>query len=266
MEYKIGEVSKLLHTSKEMIRYYEKKGILKPERKDHNNYRTYSTMDVFMLMEIINYQSLGFTLKEINELIQDDYYENLNVHLKKYNAKLDQEIELKQLMKYRLNEINERAEACKLNVGHYWVKMIPRREAFYICSSHNDDYERFEMSDKASEFVFSSEHTAFFDALVRFEDDKETWWYGMNETYAQQFPIAKSIDKQTMETHLCLCSIIDMGEIGLFNRSCINPILDYTKKKYQIDGYPVGVLIGRGFEEHKFKRMMEIQIPIKTLK
>ena len=29
MEYKIGEVSKILNISKEMIRYYEKQGILK---------------------------------------------------------------------------------------------------------------------------------------------------------------------------------------------------------------------------------------------
>lgn len=34
MEYKIGEVSKILNISKEMIRYYEKQGILKPSRKE----------------------------------------------------------------------------------------------------------------------------------------------------------------------------------------------------------------------------------------
>ena len=49
MEYKIGEVSKILNISKEMIRYYEKQGILKPSRKEDNNYRTYSVMDVFLL-------------------------------------------------------------------------------------------------------------------------------------------------------------------------------------------------------------------------
>ena len=37
MEYKIGEVSKILNISKEMIRYYEKQGILKPSRKEDNN-------------------------------------------------------------------------------------------------------------------------------------------------------------------------------------------------------------------------------------
>ena len=50
MEYKIGEVSKILNISKEMIRYYEKQGILKPSRKEDNNYRTYSVMDVFLLI------------------------------------------------------------------------------------------------------------------------------------------------------------------------------------------------------------------------
>ena len=59
MEYKNSEVSKILNISKEMIRYYEKQGILKPSRKEDNNYRTYSVMDV-LLMEIIRYQSIHF--------------------------------------------------------------------------------------------------------------------------------------------------------------------------------------------------------------
>ena len=54
MEYKIGEVSKILNISKEMIRYYEKQGILKPSRKEDNNYRTYSVMDVFLLKQPIS--------------------------------------------------------------------------------------------------------------------------------------------------------------------------------------------------------------------
>ncbi|MCD7839120.1 MAG: MerR family transcriptional regulator [Erysipelotrichaceae bacterium] len=266
MEYKIGEVSQLLHISKEMIRYYEKKGILTPERKNHNNYRTYSTMDIFMLMEVIQYQSLDFTLREINELIQNNYYEKLNEHLKAYETKINQEIELKQLLKYRLNEIKDKAEACQLNVGHYWVKKIPQRDAFYMCSSHNDDYDRFEMDDKSSEFVFSNEHMCFCEALIRFEEDKETWWYAMSDEYARHFVIPRSKCREVIPSHLYLCTIIDMGEIGRFNRSCIDPLVDYAQQKYQIDGYPIGALIGRGFENHQFKRMMEIQLPIKTLK
>ena len=68
MEYKIGEVSKILNISKEMIRYYEKQGILKPSRKEDNNYRTYSVMDLFLLKEIILYQSIQIRIKDITEL------------------------------------------------------------------------------------------------------------------------------------------------------------------------------------------------------
>lgn len=34
MNYKIGEVSKMFNISKEMLRYYEKKGVLHPKRID----------------------------------------------------------------------------------------------------------------------------------------------------------------------------------------------------------------------------------------
>ena len=64
-----------------MIRYYEKQGILKPSRKEDNNYRTYSVMDVFLLMEIIRYQSIHFGIKDISELLNEHYLENYAQHL-----------------------------------------------------------------------------------------------------------------------------------------------------------------------------------------
>lgn len=55
MNYKIGEVSKMFNISKEMLRYYEKKGVLHPKRIDENNYRVYDEMDIFLLFEIVQY-------------------------------------------------------------------------------------------------------------------------------------------------------------------------------------------------------------------
>ena len=55
MNYKIGEVSKMFNISKEMLRYYEKKGVLHPKRIDENNYRVYDEMDIFLLFECCRY-------------------------------------------------------------------------------------------------------------------------------------------------------------------------------------------------------------------
>lgn len=50
------------------IRYYEKEGVLKPKRQD-NGYRTYDEVCVQQLQFILVLKQLGFTIKEIRQLL-----------------------------------------------------------------------------------------------------------------------------------------------------------------------------------------------------
>ncbi len=63
MDYSIRDVSDFLHLSREMIRYYEKWGVLTPKRNEQNNYRSYTILDVFMLLDAIQYKSWGIPVK-----------------------------------------------------------------------------------------------------------------------------------------------------------------------------------------------------------
>ncbi|WP_295091673.1 MerR family transcriptional regulator [uncultured Catenibacterium sp.] len=105
MFYSIGDVSKILNVSKEMIRYYEKQGALKPARKENNNYRSYSTMDIFFLMEMIRYQALGLTTTEINQLLNNNYMQSYSDCLSNYHKKLEKEITFKMVLKDRIKEM-----------------------------------------------------------------------------------------------------------------------------------------------------------------
>lgn len=61
---KIKEVENLLSVSRSNIRFYEKEGLLSPERKE-NNYRDYSEQDIAALKKILVLRKLGFTVEEI---------------------------------------------------------------------------------------------------------------------------------------------------------------------------------------------------------
>ena len=65
----IGQVAKQAGISVETIRYYEKQGLLdKPERKE-SGYRQYSCEIIVRLSFILQAKELGFSLKEIGELL-----------------------------------------------------------------------------------------------------------------------------------------------------------------------------------------------------
>lgn len=61
---KIKEVEKLLSVSRSNIRFYEKEGLISPERKE-NNYRDYSEEDIAALKKILVLRKLGFSVEEI---------------------------------------------------------------------------------------------------------------------------------------------------------------------------------------------------------
>lgn len=69
---KIKEVSEKLNISTHAIRYYEKIGVIKPQRTE-NRYREYTDTDVFNIMLIQTLQYVNFELKEIKTIINSFY-------------------------------------------------------------------------------------------------------------------------------------------------------------------------------------------------
>lgn len=67
-KYSIGEVSSRLGLSRDTIRFYEKKGIIQPE-KGENGYRSYTQEDTRKLLDVIFYRKLNFSLEDINRII-----------------------------------------------------------------------------------------------------------------------------------------------------------------------------------------------------
>ena len=66
----IKEASRLTGISKDMLRHYEKLGILSPGRNSLNRYRDYSETDINNAVMVRQYSSLGIPLKTIAEMAQ----------------------------------------------------------------------------------------------------------------------------------------------------------------------------------------------------
>lgn len=66
----IGEVSKRTGIGVEAIRYYEKEGLLQKPARTASGYRQYSQEVIKKLSFIVRAKDLGFTLREISELLE----------------------------------------------------------------------------------------------------------------------------------------------------------------------------------------------------
>ena len=88
LDMTIQEVEKIAGMTRANIRFYEKEGLITPERNEANNYRAYSDRDVEALRKIKHLRILGISVKDIKRIIEN-------------------ELELPEAAEYRLEELKE---------------------------------------------------------------------------------------------------------------------------------------------------------------
>lgn len=90
--YSIGEVSKICNISKKALRFYDKIGIISPDKiSEENNYRFYSKETLLSVPVIKYFKQMGFKLEEMRDFLEGSSYQ---AHEKGFRIKID---ELKQM-------------------------------------------------------------------------------------------------------------------------------------------------------------------------
>jgi Hg(II)-responsive transcriptional regulator len=106
---KSGELAKQANVNSETLRYYEREGLLPEPARSESGYRQYAEEDVKRVRFIKRAQDLGFSLREIKELLA-----------LKLNASQSAR-EVKRLAEQKIQEIENKIhhlEAMKTILGH----------------------------------------------------------------------------------------------------------------------------------------------------
>ncbi len=106
---KVHEVSKLTGVSVRTLQYYDRIGLLHPSEYTGAGYRLYDDAALKTLRQILLFRELEFPLKDIQTIIQSPFFDRKKA--------LDQQIELLQLKKERLENLIALARAIKAAGG-----------------------------------------------------------------------------------------------------------------------------------------------------
>lgn len=139
----IREVEKLLSVSRANIRFYEKQGLINPQRKE-NNYRDYSNEDVLSLKKVIVLRKLGFPIKEITDMKNGDL--SLSVAITDNIKRLEETIdELKGALEIVQQIEKEEVTFESLDQDTYWNKINAEEQNGKEFTEIWKDYLMFEL-------------------------------------------------------------------------------------------------------------------------
>ncbi len=99
--YKIGEFAKNLGVTPDLLKHYESFGLLEPTIINEAGYRTYSFPQSGLLLQCLRMRNLGFTLKEMKDVITDyDFEKIIDIINEKKEDLLKQDAEIQAKLRY----------------------------------------------------------------------------------------------------------------------------------------------------------------------
>ena len=105
MGYTVGKFAKLLGQSTDILRYYEKTGLLLPDRDPDNDYRMFSESHALQVMNLRMYRSLDLTLGEMKDIARGLSVREQNLALMRKREHLAAEIRRLERQAKRIDEL-----------------------------------------------------------------------------------------------------------------------------------------------------------------
>lgn len=99
MKYTVNQLAKLAGVTNRTLHYYDEIGLLQPETYGENGYRFYGEEAMLRLQQILFFRELGFSLKQIKDIIDHPDFDLLDALQAHRKALLEQTDRLNSLIK-----------------------------------------------------------------------------------------------------------------------------------------------------------------------
>ena len=231
MRYKIGDVAKILGISTDLIRYYEKKGVVSPEKGQHNSYRYYDTWDINFLIDCLWYKNFGFSIDEIAVIESESTYDSLIDGIEKKSAEIAEAAKRYQLLHQRLELQKQTLENVRSLIGRCEVTMGP--DFIYYLNRHNFEYESdSELQTLSRRWLkYMPFSTRYFECPVdsHKNEDKYSWGFSLDSHYVEEFDVKYTNPVEHFESRLCIHSAFKSSGKNAFSPKHMDFMFKYAK-------------------------------------
>jgi DNA-binding transcriptional MerR regulator len=267
MKYKIGDVARILGISTDLLRYYEKKGVVKPEKDENNDYRYYDSWDINFLVDCLWFKNYGFSIEQIADMVKIPGVPELEELFFCKEEELRATIKRCQLLlrrseSYRadLRKAQEELYQCRVADSPEFVRFINRRGREYSMDASTERMAR----QWLSAMPFNRRYFEMSAETLRSGREDYGWGFSMSMDYVQELdfdmrePIVRMPPRRSIHT-----VFKSSGGRNGFAPSLLQYALDYADNLgEEITGPVHGTLLASVMEDEGLTGYFEAWLPI----
>ncbi|MDR3209111.1 MAG: MerR family transcriptional regulator [Oscillospiraceae bacterium] len=233
MKYKIGDVARILGISSDLIRYYEEKGVVKPEKDPSNNYRYYDTWDINYLIDCLWYKNFGFGIERVARMVTEGSYDTLVATLAERSEALRESIRREQLLLQRIEKFAERLDETMSYVGR--CELRENAPFCYYINRHNAEYDNqsrtLELSRRWLKYMpFTRRYFEVPETAMTGGGDDYVWGFSVGRQYIEAFGIDVAPPVLEMPQRTCIHSAFRSAGHERFSARKLDFLLDYARE------------------------------------
>ncbi len=263
--YTIGQVAKFLGVSRDTLKFYEEKGLVKPKQNDENGYRNYNDYDIYDVITTNFYRQLDIEVKKIQEIRKSKSIEDIEHLFIEKEQKILEEIAYKKLLLKKVQDLKEGCEHIKKYLGTYTIKEMKPLE---VKGEITDfiAYEEYALLKRSTDSL--KETVTLIDARRIINFDEKGITRNRCVVVNKIEDAEKSIKGEILTHPRCIYTIVEGGR-WLNGEEDIDHKVEANLRKIGMEtGYEsVGLvyinILLTTYEEGLERIFMEIYIPIK---
>ncbi|KOS67888.1 MerR family transcriptional regulator [Lysinibacillus contaminans] len=263
--YTIGQVAKFLGVSRDTLKFYEEKELVKPKQNIENGYRKYNHFDIYDITTVNFYREIDIEIKKIQELRKSKSIEGIKSLLEEKEQVVLEEIEYKKLLLKKIQIVKKDCEKIKQSLGEYTVKeMKPLEIKGEI--EHFTAYDEYETLKKSTDSLKKAVTLTSIRRVIRFNEEGiiKDKFIIVRKVEA----LDKEVEGEILSHPKCIYTVIENGRWSTGGKNIDHNVEASLRKialekGYELLGLVYINLLLTTYEEGLERVFLEIYAPIK---
>ena len=266
MKYKIGDVAKILGISPDLLRYYQKKGVVTPATGENNNYRYYDAWDINFLIDCLWFKNYGFGIEQTAKLVSASSYDDVLGDMRQRCGEIRDDIRHQTMLLERSEQYFSAMDRVRTMLGRCDLVYSP--ELYRYLNRFNADYENIaELQDLSYQWL---QYMPFVNRSFEIEradlengTDNYAWGYSMGIDFVEKLRVPLDPPVKHLCSEPSVHAVFASAGKDEFSPRRLGFVMDYIRESgLSLAGDARGNLVCSVMENEQLTGYFEVWVPV----